>query len=143
MNLNVRLANEAWEALFTTHTRLMRSFQEEDVWQEVSMSEYDVLYTLSKSDGPLRLGELREGALLSQPALSRLVDRLVDRGLITREADEHDRRAVGLKLTDEGREVQRRTGRAHAKGVAEGMQALNDDEMRQLTALCQKICTDQ
>src|SRR5690606_25949534 len=96
MNLNVRLANEAWEALFTTHTRLMRSFQEEDVWQEVSMSEYDVLYTLSKSDGPLRLGELREGALLSQPALSRLVDRLVDRGLITREADEHDRRAVGL-----------------------------------------------
>ncbi|MBS1845109.1 MAG: MarR family transcriptional regulator [Actinobacteria bacterium] len=45
----------------------------------VSRTEYDVLYTLSKCRRPIRLGELNRRVLLSQPALSRLVDRLVER----------------------------------------------------------------
>ena len=60
---------------------------------EVSRTEYDVLYTLSKCRGPIRLGELNRRVLLSQPALSRMVDRLVERGLVRREADEADGRA--------------------------------------------------
>lgn len=141
MALNVRLANEAWEALFTAHTRLIRTFQETDIWEELSMREYDVLYTLSKCDGPVRLGSLRDGVLLSQPALSRLVDRLVERGLVSRQDDAADRRAVGLELTEAGRELQRRIGRAHAKHVAEELTTLGDAELEQLRALCTKLIT--
>ena len=42
------------------------------------MKEYDVLYTLSKCSNPIRLSELNRHVLLSQPALSRMVDRLVE-----------------------------------------------------------------
>ncbi|MGO3833300.1 MAG: MarR family winged helix-turn-helix transcriptional regulator [Microbacteriaceae bacterium] len=139
MNTNVKLANASWEALFTAHTALMRGFKEADSWSEVSMSEYDVLYTLSKQREAIRLADLREGVLLSQPALSRLVDRLVCRGLISRVTDDSDRRAVRLALTDEGREVQRIAGMAHAADVARGMRALGDDEMRQLQRICEKL----
>ena len=45
------------------------------------MREYDVLYTLSKRDGPIRARELNKQVLLSQPALSRLLDRLAERAL--------------------------------------------------------------
>nr|BFF25926.1 hypothetical protein GCM10025732_38910 [Glycomyces mayteni] len=46
-----RLANESWESLLTAHAALMKRFAAEPIWDEVSMREYDVLYTLSKHEG--------------------------------------------------------------------------------------------
>ncbi|MDT7786230.1 MAG: hypothetical protein QOF58_4649, partial [Pseudonocardiales bacterium] len=46
---------------------LMKQFGAEDVWGDLTMREYDVLYTLSKCDGPLRMSELNRHVLLSQP----------------------------------------------------------------------------
>jgi Transcriptional regulators len=66
------------------------------------MREYDVLYTLSKDPEPLRLSELNRHVLLSQPALSRLVERLAERGLVSRHADPADGRGVRL-LAHRGR----------------------------------------
>src|SRR4030095_11089180 len=77
-----RLANDAWEAMLSAHARLMKQFAAEDIWQDLSMREYDVLYTLSKCREPARIGELHRHVLLSQPALSRMVDRLVESGLV-------------------------------------------------------------
>ena len=135
-----QLANDAWEALLTAHAGLMKQFAAEDIWDDVSMREYDVMYTLSKDPGPLRLGDLNRHVLLSQPALSRLVDRLVERGLVERCADPADGRGVRLSLTDAGRVVQRRIGRRHARGVARAMTAgLTAAELAQLETICRKL----
>jgi DNA-binding MarR family transcriptional regulator len=139
-----RLANESWESLLTAHAEMMRHLNREEVWCEVSRTEYDVLYTLSKSKRPLRLGELNRRVLLSQPALSRMVERLVGRGLVRREADADDARAALLSLTDEGRAQQRSTGRAHALNVSRTMTAaFSDEEMRELMALCRKLTVER
>jgi DNA-binding MarR family transcriptional regulator len=136
------LANEAWEALLSAHAVLMKQFAAEDIWTDVSMREYDVLYTLSKCDAPIRLSELNRHVLLSQPALSRLVDRLAERGLVGRQPDPADGRSVLLSLTDAGRAVQRRVGRRHARSVARAMTAgLDPGELRQLEAVCLKLAT--
>lgn len=123
----------------TAHTTLMRQFQDSEAWRELSMREYDVLYTLAKHDGPLRLCELRDGVLLSQPALSRLVDRLVTRGLVTRTPNEQDRRAVEIALTPEGKEAQRAAGRIHALDIANEMAFLTPTELATLQSLCKKL----
>jgi DNA-binding MarR family transcriptional regulator len=133
-------ANGAWEALMSAHATLIRQFQAEDIWGDVSMTEYDVLYTLSKCPEPVRLGELNKHVLLSQPALSRLVDRLADRGLIARETDPDDRRGLRLSLTVEGRDVQRHIGARHARGVARAMTAeLTPADLRNLESICRKL----
>jgi DNA-binding MarR family transcriptional regulator len=99
-----------------------------------------VLYTLSKCRAPIRLRELNRRVLLSQPALSRMVDRMVERGFVQREADEQDGRSVLLSLTDAGREQQRSTGRRHALNVSRTMNDTFDpDEMRELMRLCGKL----
>jgi len=135
-----RLANEAWEALLSAHARLMKQFAAEDIWSDVSMREYDVLYTLSKHRAPLRIGELHRYVLLSQPALSRMVDRLVERGLVERRADPADGRGVRLSLTGTGRDRQQRIGRRHARSVARAVAAeLSPDELRQLATICWKL----
>jgi len=133
-------ANDAWEALLSAHATLMKRFAAEDIWTGLSMREYDVLYTLSKCPEPVRLSELNRHVLLSQPALSRMVDRLADRGFIARQADPADGRGVRLSLTDAGRAVQRQIGRRHARSVAGAMtDGLNADELRQLGAICRKL----
>lgn len=133
-------ANDAWEALLSAHAALIKQFGAGDTWAEVSMREYDVLYTLSKCPEPVRLGELNRHVLLSQPALSRLVERLAGRGLVERQLDPADRRGVRLSLTRAGRAVQRRVGRRHARGVAQAMTAaLGPAEIRQLERICGKL----
>lgn len=137
------LANDAWEALLSAHAVLMKQFQAEDIWEDISMREYDVLYTLSKRREPLRMSELNRGVLLSQPALSRLVDRLAGRGLVERYPDAQDGRGVRLSLTDAGRVLQRRVGRRHARGIARAVTAaLDRAELRQLQQICQKLARE-
>jgi DNA-binding MarR family transcriptional regulator len=134
------LANNAWEALLGAHATLMKEFAAEDIWSEVSMREYDVLYTLSKCAEPIRLSELNRHVLLSQPALSRMVDRLTERGLVQRTADPADKRGLQLSLTNAGRAVQREIGRQHARGVAQVVTArLTGDQIRQLEAICLRL----
>ena len=135
-----RLANDAWEALLSAHARLMKRFAAEDIWHDLSMREYDVLYTLSKCGEPARMGELHRHLLLSQPALSRMVDRLVERGLVARHPDPADRRGVRLSLTDAGRDIQHQIGRRHARSVARALAAeLSPEELRQLAAIGWKL----
>ncbi len=134
------LANDAWEALLSAHAVLMKQFAGRDSWQDVSMREYDVLYSLSKCPGPQRLSDLGRHVLLSQPALSRLVDRLAERGLVERCPDPADGRGVRLALTAAGRDLQHRIGRRHARDVAQAMTAgLTSTELTHLETLCRKL----
>jgi DNA-binding MarR family transcriptional regulator len=136
------LANGAWEALLSAHAVLMKRFAAEDIWADISMREYDVLYTLSKCPGPARISELNRHVLLSQPALSRMVDRLADRGFLERQSDPADGRGVRLSLTDAGRAVQRQVGRQHARSVARALTtALDPGELSELETICQKLAS--
>jgi DNA-binding MarR family transcriptional regulator len=137
-------ANDAWESLLSAHATLMRRFAAEDIWQDLSMREYDVLYTLSKCPGPVRVSDLNHHVLLSQPALSRMTDRLAERGLIARKPDPADRRGVLLSLTEEGLARQREIGRKHGRSVASALSArLSQEELGQLEALCRKLAPAQ
>ncbi|WP_053352677.1 MarR family winged helix-turn-helix transcriptional regulator [Leucobacter musarum] len=138
--IDVRLANEAWESVMSAHSALMQVFAAEQMWSEVSMREYDVLYTLAKRREPMRMCDVQSGVLLSQPALSRMVDRLATRGFIAREPDPQDGRAVLLSLTEAGATLQQQVGRAHAKSVARQLgAALTPDEMQDLRRLAGKL----
>ncbi len=135
-----RTANDAWEALLSAHAVLMKRFGAEDIWRDASMREYDVLYTLSKCPEPIRISDLNRHVLLSQPALSRLVQRLTRRGVIASASDAADGRGVRVSLTQAGRALQRQIGREHARGVARTVTAaLSRDEIRELEAICLKL----
>src|SRR4030095_4488387 len=76
-----RLANDAREALLAAPAPLMKQFAAEDIWQDLSMREYDVLYTLSKCREPARVGELHRHVLLRPPRPPRGVRRVGGAGL--------------------------------------------------------------
>ncbi|MET9227648.1 MarR family transcriptional regulator [Lentzea sp. NPDC003310] len=132
-------ANEAWESLMRAYSVLMKQFNAEDIWGDLTMREYDVLYQLSKCDSPLRMSELNRHVLLSQPALSRMVDRLADRGYLDRCPDPGDRRGVRLSLTPAGRDTQKKIGSPHARSVTRALSVLTPEELDQLAVITGKL----
>ncbi|GAA3743858.1 Mn-dependent DtxR family transcriptional regulator [Spinactinospora alkalitolerans] len=96
-----RLAEEAWESLARAQVALMRRFQEDFREAEVSMRVYDVLFTLKRCPrGRARLRDLNDSILLTQPSLSRLVERMEEQGLVERVAA-IDRYVGGALTADE------------------------------------------
>lgn len=136
-----RLATDSWESLLRSQMTMMRELHKEPSIKELGSREYDILYNLSRCpNGWLRLNELNEHLLLTQPSISRMVDRLEARGLIERRTPENDRRGVLIRLTEEGAALQKSVGRAHVKDILELMgEALTDDEMRTLLELTSKL----
>lgn len=70
----------------------------------VSVAQWVVLRTLQDHEA-LPLKEIVARVEVDQGSLSRMVDRLIVRGLVRREADERDGRAVAISLTKEGRKL--------------------------------------
>ena len=135
-----RIANEAWEALFRAQSTVARELTAADVWGDVSPSEYDVLYALSKAPDGLRITELLGDMLLTQGGVSRLVARLEERGLVERVADPADGRASRIRLTADGVDAQRRVGLRHGRHVAQLMTStFSVEQLNQLRALCETL----
>lgn len=138
---STREAAEAWEALFRAQVALMRRFQRDDVWDPLTIREYDVLFTLSRCTGlTARLKELGESSLLTQPSLSRMVERLEAAGLVVRGPVQGDARGVAVTLTPEGERVQREIGRRHVRSIRRLVGgALDADELAELRRLTDKL----
>jgi DNA-binding MarR family transcriptional regulator len=72
--------------------------------RDVTVAEWVVLRELYDVDAAMP-SALAERLGLSRGAISKLADRLVDKALVTRVADQDDRRAQTLALTAAGREL--------------------------------------
>ena len=73
----------------------------------LSLTSAATLATLDRS-GPCRLTELAAREGVTQPAMTQLISRLEESGLVRREASPEDGRVVLVVITDEGRAVQAR-----------------------------------
>lgn len=82
--------------------------------------------------GPQRITELAEREGCTQPAISRLVDRLQTRGWVVREPDPADGRVVLVALTATGREVADRLRGVYREMVHGEMVKLADEDVQVL-----------
>jgi DNA-binding MarR family transcriptional regulator len=118
---DVAACARAWQTLRLAHDRVARrlgaALSDECA---LAINEFDVLLFLrSRAREGVRMGALLEVAPLSQPALSRLVTRLEDRGLISRSQVESDRRAIEVHLTEIGAALVDRAIAIHTRVVHE------------------------
>jgi DNA-binding MarR family transcriptional regulator len=82
--------------------------------------EAELLVTLSEaSDERLRMADVSSTLRLSKSGVTRLVDRLAERGLVVRAACPKDRRVIYAGLTAQGRQTAAVAASALAAGVAQ------------------------
>jgi DNA-binding MarR family transcriptional regulator len=101
---------------------------------------YDVLWDLERHDGGVRPFELEERLLFAQYNLSRLIDRLVDAGLVRREVCPTDKRGQMLFITDAGRKARKATWPHYARAMNKHLgDKLTEAEAEKLAVLLGKL----
>jgi DNA-binding MarR family transcriptional regulator len=110
---------EVWRTFLRAHARLIRRLEADLVDQHnLPLAWYDVLARLVEADGRrMRMTELADRVMLSPSGLTRLVDRLVAEGLVSREHAERDGRGFYAVLTDAGYERLRAASGTHLRGI--------------------------
>src|ERR1700722_19785042 len=108
--------------------RLLTSFGA----RTLSRTEGGLLLTLL--DGPKRITELAETEALAQPTVTKLVDKLQQRGLVIRRRSADDGRVVLVSISPEGRKMVEASRSQVRALMREALQALSDNELSELVA---------
>ncbi len=108
-----RLADLLADAAFV----VVQGFADELRRRGASLPVWRVLAALAVRPGET-VGGLAEACLLQQPTMTKLLDRMVRDGLVTRSQDARDRRVIRVALTPEGE-----AKAAELAAVAEGYEA--------------------
>jgi DNA-binding MarR family transcriptional regulator len=116
--------------------KLSRQFEPFDITQQ----QFNILRILRGAGQPLSTLQIRQRMLDKMSDTSRIVDRLVKKGLVKKTTCREDRRLVDILLTDKGKKLLQLMD-----GLNEEMDAifkyLSEDEARQLNFLLDKIRT--
>ncbi len=111
----------AWRGMLEIHARVTRELDAQmHAAHGMSVSAYEVLMFLGDApDHRLRMSDLADRVLLSRSGCTRLVDRLLARGDVTRSADADDGRGLWAEITDAGLTTLRAARTTHLAGVRE------------------------
>jgi DNA-binding MarR family transcriptional regulator len=120
---------------------LERGLQEEYSRHGLQSWEFDILATLRRSGAPYELtaGALASSSMVTSGAITNRIDRLVARGLVTRETDPENRRTVRIGLTTEGRRLIDDVLPRHVANEASLLEPLSPADQKALAGLLRKL----
>jgi DNA-binding MarR family transcriptional regulator len=133
-----RLLSET-AAIYGRSTRVLDPLRMQ-VWDQLGISQPQlrILFRVRARPG-IDLRSLAADLEISPSAASQQVERLVERGLISRAADSDDRRRLSLELTDLGRDATRAMSEATHGYLIEVLSEFSDDELAELHRLLEKV----
>lgn len=107
---------------------------------ELTQQQYNVLRIL-RGAGPKGIPTLDIGARMIErtPGITRLIDRLVAKGLVERDRSETDRRQVICRIAPEGRTLLKKLDRPVEALNQAAMSGLKERELAELIRLLNKI----
>ncbi|OYY12943.1 MAG: MarR family transcriptional regulator [Rhizobiales bacterium 35-68-8] len=101
---------------------------------DVTLPRFDVMAQLHREPNGLRLGDLSRRMMVTNGNITGLIDRLVEEGLVLREADPNDRRATTVRLTRAGSTMFRMMASAHESWIHELFAGLSAKRVAELLA---------
>jgi DNA-binding MarR family transcriptional regulator len=116
------------DRLHSASIHLLRRLRRQDDASGVTAPHLSALSVLVFG-GARTLGELAAAEQVRPPSMTRIVQNLEREGLVEREADPADRRAVRLRATDAGRRILEAGRARRVHSLAERLRALDADEL--------------
>jgi DNA-binding MarR family transcriptional regulator len=124
----VEIRSQGWRTLAALHG-LIETELERALTSSVALSvvEYTVLDALSRQHGwHMRMQQLGRATALSASATTRLVNRLEERGLLTRVLCADDRRGIYTELTASGQKLLTEARPVHDETLERALAAARD-----------------
>ena len=135
-------ALDAWRSYLQSHASIVRMLDAELVAEHgMTTRDYEVLlYVAQAPERRLAMSALAERTMLTRSGITRLIDGLVDAGLIERVACASDARVSYAQLTDDGYEKLRRAGCAHVRSINRlFLEHFSPEEVEQLAGLLSRL----
>jgi DNA-binding MarR family transcriptional regulator len=110
--------------------------------EDLSSTQYNVLRILRGAPEGLPCGEIASRMITRDPDVTRLLDRLEKRGLISRCRETKDRRTVRARIAPEGLRVLARLDVPVQEGHRRQLGHLGRERLRDLAALL-RVCRSQ
>ncbi len=104
----------------------------------ISIGQIPVLLILAAEDG-LSQKELVQRAVIEQPAMVATLNRMEAAGLVTRRADEKDKRSRTFHLTQAARAVVPRVTKVLEQGNTRALAGFSEEEHAHLVALLRRV----
>ena len=128
----IRPLVEAYLAFWRVDSRHIKSLR-------LTPSQFDVIATLGDTDG-MTCSELSAKTLVTKGTLTGVLDRLLSRGLIRRDAIKDDRRYIKISLTEKGDALFRKTFAVHINFLRPFFErALSSKEVEQVRMLLLRL----
>ena len=136
-----------WRAFVVAQAHVSRRL-DEDLRAEhgLSLQEYVALLILAEApERRLRMGRLADSLTLSKSGATRLIDRLVDDGLVARVSCSSDLRGAEAALTEAGVNRLRTAAPTHLRGIADYfLSAIDGDDLetveRTMRSVADRAC---
>jgi DNA-binding MarR family transcriptional regulator len=123
--------------------RLRRSQAERLAPLGLTPAQERALRVISRSDEPLRMTELADRLGIVPRSLTTVVDALEEAGLVRREIDPRNRRAILLRLTDQGTAVRDELREARRRAAEDLFAPMPDDDRELLASLLTRLDTPE
>lgn len=121
------------------YRRRQRDFVRE-VDSELNQREIDTLLRLGL-DGECTMSQLAQEIVLSMSSATMIVDKLVQKGIVSREHSSTDRRVVMIRLTAEGEREFKTINENFMRIGRTMLESLNESEQDMLLSLYRKIAS--
>jgi DNA-binding MarR family transcriptional regulator len=129
------LASPLAEALTRASWRLRRTSVKELAPLGLTFVQSRVLRILTRSDEPMRMGDLAARFEVAPRSTTSMIDSLETLGLVERRADPTDRRSVLVGLTPEGLALMERMGKLRQDSAEALFGRLSQTQKEQLLAI--------
>ncbi|GAA4475703.1 MarR family transcriptional regulator [Rhodococcus olei] len=127
---------DAWaltEAITQLRRSLRSSVREDFAWEALPMAQVEFLQRLAREPG-MRIVELARKHRMATNTVSTLVHQMVQAGLVVREPDPQDRRAVQVRLTAAGEARLDAWVRANERRISAALAGLDESERAAIDA---------
>jgi DNA-binding MarR family transcriptional regulator len=135
-------ALDAWRSYLQSHASIVRVLDAELAADHgITSRDYEVmLYLAQESDQRLAMSALAERTMLTRSGITRLVDGLVEAGLVERVRCPSDARVSYARLTDVGYDKLREAGCSHVQSIHRVfLEHFTPEEVDQLAELLSRL----
>ncbi|WP_053207910.1 MarR family winged helix-turn-helix transcriptional regulator [Jiangella muralis] len=140
--MDKELAGPIADLLTSANRRLRRASRAELERAGITPSQLRVLRLLHAAGEPLRVSELARQLDVIPRSATSVVDLLEERGLVSRQPDPGDRRAILVAPTPAATDLLRALRASRAAGVAQLVDRLSPEEQAELARLLTVLTAD-
>lgn len=135
-----RKSAEAFNALMCIYSLLQRNTEEYFKAYDLTSVQFNVLLLirhLGKDEG-LSQNEICKHMIVTASNITRLIDRMIENGLVTRAASPRDRRVNLVKITEKGAKLLDDTWHGYGEMIQQSVYVLERKDVEQLADLLLK-----